>query len=373
MARVLLLDIVAERALRRRGGLRLLQQCRQLRHLLRGEDAAQLRQPLRLVAPPALPEVCIDLPQHRRGELLLAQGTLLPEKAVVLHQQADDALLGHRAAQIFVPQAAPRGLQRHGGAHLAALAVALFLARLALEGAVHLEPQRLGRQSRRLGGTRRVDLALHGVFQPGQHAADLLGIGHALAVVAEVKLPGHLRDAELDAVLAAREEPLERVGAEVFDEVVRVLLCRLTVDHLVRQLQHTDGKLALVEDLQRALRGEPPGVIVVVAEHKLLRVAAEKPRLLDRQRRSHRRHGIVEARLMERHDVEVSLAEDDVRPLRLFREVQPVEHTPLAVGQRLGRVHVFRLGLVEHAAAEADNVAPHIDHREHEPVAELVV
>ena len=76
---------------------------------------------------------------------------------------------------------------------------------------------------------------------------------------------------------------------------------------------------------------------------------------------------------MERHDVEVSLAEDNVRPLRLFREVQPVEHAPLAVGQRLGRVHVFRLGLVEHAAAEADNVAPHVDHREHEPVAELVI
>ena len=100
---------------------------------------------------------------------------------------------------------------------------------------------------------------------------------------------------------------------------------------------------------------------------------AEKPGLLHRQRRAHGGHGVVEARLMQRHDVQVALAEDDVGPLGLFGQIQAVEHPALGVDRRLRRVHILGLGLVQHPAAEGHHVAPGVDHRQHQPVAELVV
>ena len=76
---------------------------------------------------------------------------------------------------------------------------------------------------------------------------------------------------------------------------------------------------------------------------------------------------------MEGDDIQVSLAEDDVRPLGLLGQVQPVEDPAFAVHRGFRRVHIFGLGLVQYPAAEGHHVAPGIDNREHEAVAELVV
>ena len=119
--------------------------------------------------------------------------------------------------------------------------------------------------------------------------------------------------------------------------------------------------------------GQGSGLIVVVAQHQLLGVAAQQPQLLLSQRRTHGGHGIVEPCLVQGHHVQIALAQDDVGPLGLFGQVQAVQHPPLAVCKGLGGVHILGLGLVQHPAAEADHVAPDVDDRQDQPVAELVV
>ena len=159
----------------------------------------------------------------------------------------------------------------------------------------------------------------------------------------------------------------------VFDEIVGVLLDVLAVHQPPGQLEHLHGKLRVVQDLQGPLRGDLAGVVIVVAEHQFLGKAGEQAGLLHCQRRAHGGHRVVEARLVERHDVQVALAEDDVGALGLFGQVQPVEHPPLGVDWGLRRVHILGLRLVQHPAAEGHHVAPGVHHREHQAVAELVV
>ena len=159
----------------------------------------------------------------------------------------------------------------------------------------------------------------------------------------------------------------------VLDEIVGVLLDVFAVHQTVGQLQHLDGELGVVQQLQRPLGGQLTGIVVVVAQHQLLGEAAQKAGLLHRQRRTHGGHGVVKSRLMQRHHVQIALAEDDVGALRLFRQIQPVEDAALAVCNGLGGVHVLRLGVVDDAAAEAHHVAPRVDDRQHQTVAELVV
>ena len=76
---------------------------------------------------------------------------------------------------------------------------------------------------------------------------------------------------------------------------------------------------------------------------------------------------------MQRHHIKVAFAQDHVGTLGLFRQIQAVQHPALAVHRRFGAVHVFRLRLVNNAAAEAHHIAPHVDDRQHQPVAELIV
>ena len=76
---------------------------------------------------------------------------------------------------------------------------------------------------------------------------------------------------------------------------------------------------------------------------------------------------------MQRHDVQVPLAEDDIGPLGLLGEIQSVEHPALGVDRGLRRVHILGLGLVQHPAAEGHHVALGVHHRQHQAVAELVV
>ena len=59
------------------------------------------------------------------------------------------------------------------------------------------------------------------------------------------------------------------------DEVVRVLFDVLSVDEPLGELEHLDLKVGVIEKRQRLLRRDLAGVVVVVAEHNLLRVATE--------------------------------------------------------------------------------------------------
>lgn len=59
------------------------------------------------------------------------------------------------------------------------------------------------------------------------------------------------------------------------DEVVRVLFDVLSVDEPLGKLEHLDLKVGVIEKRQRLLRRDLARVVVVVAEHDLLRVATE--------------------------------------------------------------------------------------------------
>ena len=178
---------------------------------------------------------------------------------------------------------------------------------------------------------------------------------------------------ELDAVGAAGQQPLKGLRPLEFDEIVGVLLHIFPVHQPVGQPQHPNGELRPVQQLQSPLGGQCPRLIVVVAQHQLLGIPGQQPGLLHRQRRAHGGHGVVEPRLVQGHHVQVALAQDDIGPLGLFGQVQSVQHPALAVCKGFGGVHILGLGLVQHPAAEAHHVAPHVDHRQDQPVAELVV
>ena len=192
-------------------------------------------------------------------------------------------------------------------------------------------------------------------------------------VIVQVVLAGHLRHTELNAVFAAGEQPLKGVGTLEFDEIVGILLDGLAIHHTAGQAQDFDGKFGVVQNLQCALGSQLTGIIVIVAQHQLLGVAAEESRLLHRQRRAHRGHRVVEAGLMQRHHVQVALAEDDVGALGLFGQIQAVQHAALTVCKCFGGVHILGLGLVQHAAAKAHHIAAHVDNGQHQTVAELVI
>ena len=59
------------------------------------------------------------------------------------------------------------------------------------------------------------------------------------------------------------------------DEVIRVLFDVLSVDEPLGELEHLDLKVGVIEKRQRLLRRDLARVVVVVAEHDLLRVATE--------------------------------------------------------------------------------------------------
>ena len=159
----------------------------------------------------------------------------------------------------------------------------------------------------------------------------------------------------------------------VLDEIVGVLLGGSAVHHAVGQLQDFDGEFGVVQQLQRPLGGKLTGVVVVVAQHQLLGEAAEQAGLLHGEGCAHGGHGVVKSGLMQRHHVQIALTEDDVGPLGLLGQIQPVEDTPFAVCNSLRGIHVLGLGVVDDATAEAHHIAPGVDDRQHQTVAKLVV
>ena len=138
-------------------------------------------------------------------------------------------------------------------------------------------------------------------------------------------------------------------------------------------MKNLDIEFRAVEDLQGSLRGNLAGVIIAVAEYQFLGEPAEKPGLFHGQSCSHGGHGVIEARLMQRYNIQIALAENDVGALGFLGQIQPVEYPAFGVYRRLRGVHILGLRLVQHPAAEGYHVPPCVDHREHEPVAEFII
>ena len=285
------------------------------------------------------------------------------------------ALLRHGGAEIVVADGTLLRLDLRGDVEVALFLLPPLAVAAALAAALHFQLEGVGRDACGRRGAGGVNFTLHRVRQLRKEVCRCGGVVDAALVAREVKARRKPRHAEVHARFAAAEQPLEGVGPLILDKVVRVLLDRLPVHDAVGKLEHAHGKIGVVEQLQRLLRGDASGVVVVVAENELLRVAREQADLLGRERRAHRGAGVVEARLMEHHHVDVALDKDDVLPLALLGEVQPVEHAALAVNDGLGRVHIFcaRVVFIHDASAEGDHVAAYVDDGENKTLAEFVV
>ena len=86
-----------------------------------------------------------------------------------------------------------------------------------------------------------------------------------------------------------------------------------------------------------------------------------------------RGHRAVKARLVEGDGVHIPLRQDDPARLGLFGDVQGEHVAALVVHGGVRGVEVLGCGVVHHPAAEADDLAPDVDDREHDPIPEAVI
>ena len=86
-----------------------------------------------------------------------------------------------------------------------------------------------------------------------------------------------------------------------------------------------------------------------------------------------RGHRAVKARLMEGDGIHIPLRQDDPACLGLFGDVQGEHVAALVVHRGVRGVEVLGGGVVHHPATEADDLAPDVDDREHDPVPEPVI
>ena len=76
---------------------------------------------------------------------------------------------------------------------------------------------------------------------------------------------------------------------------------------------------------------------------------------------------------MHRHHIYIALCENNIPAFRFFCQIQGKKVPAFVENQGLGAVHVLRFPVAQDAPGEADHVSAHVDHREHEAVAEGIV
>ena len=81
----------------------------------------------------------------------------------------------------------------------------------------------------------------------------------------------------------------------------------------------------------------------------------------------------MEARLVHRDHIHVSLAEDLVGRFGPFCNMKSVQISALVEDLGLRRVEIFRLCVPHYASSETDHLSPDIHDRENDPVPEFVV
>ena len=91
--------------------------------------------------------------------------------------------------------------------------------------------------------------------------------------------------------------------------------------------------------------------------------------------RAQGRHRVGDAGLVQPHDIHVALDHGQAFQVGacLARLVQTVEFPAFVEQRSFGRVHVFRLALIDDATAETQDATAAIADRKHEPVAEPVI
>ena len=149
-------------------------------------------------------------------------------------------------------------------------------------------------------------------------------------------------------------------------------------DELVRVLGAGDGEHrnfhgAVRKQAQAALGGFLARLVGVVAEHGFLGIFAEQLDLFGRERRAAGADGGVEPGFVHADDIHVAFAKDEPLGGGFLGHIERKQRAGFFVDLRFGAVDVFGLGIVQHAAAESDDVAAHVDDGHHDAVAEDIV
>ena len=210
-----------------------------------------------------------------------------------------------------------------------------------------------------------IDLPLHRAGQGGEELGGLLEKAHLLAVVAQVVFFSDLLQAVVHLVFTLVQQTEKGVPSKLLDELIRVLGPRHPQDaHLhPGPLQQGDGPLGRRDT----------GSVPVVGNDGLGEVAGEQLGVLRGQGGAKRGHRAVKARLMEGDGIHIPLRQDDPARLGLFGDVQGEHVAALVVHGGVRGVEVLGCGVVHHPAAEADDLAPDVDDREHDPIPEAVI
>ena len=126
---------------------------------------------------------------------------------------------------------------------------------------------------------------------------------------------------------------------------------------------------------QRAPCGFAASRVAVETEINVVGLAEQEFDVLGGGGRAQRGNGIAHAELRQCHHVHIAFHHQNAARVfhRLARFVQTVQVFALVEQGRVGRIEVFGFGIVQHAAAKADDLPRNIADGEHDAVAEAVV
>ena len=91
------------------------------------------------------------------------------------------------------------------------------------------------------------------------------------------------------------------------------------------------------------------------------------------QRGSQGGYSTVKAVLMQGHRIHVPFHQDQVAQTALFGQIQGKQIFPFVEYHGFRGIEVFGGGIIHDTTAKADHIAPDINNRKHQPVAETVV
>ena len=114
-------------------------------------------------------------------------------------------------------------------------------------------------------------------------------------------------------------------------------------------------------------------LVRVVAQDDLVRVLADEPHLVRGQGGAAGAHRRVDASLLHTDHVHVALAQHEPPGGTALGDLQREYRVRLVVDQRFRAVDVFGLGVIQHAAAKGNDVAPQIKNGGHHPLPEQAV
>jgi hypothetical protein len=154
-------------------------------------------------------------------------------------------------------------------------------------------------------------------------------------------------------------------------EIVRVLALRQQSEP-----QRLAGAYEGQSGVERAIGRLAARLVAVETEDRLLAHLPQEVALIRRQGGAERGDRLREAGDAHRDHVDIALDGDDIAGVMrgLAGAMVVVEAGALVEQARLGRVEVFRLGVLVHGAtAEGDHAAGAVADREHHPVAKAIV